>query len=130
MRVRAPKYKSGCLPVSRRPAVLSRNCPTQKREIYDESFGFLISNASTPSLYPPPHQELAHLPRRHLSCRIQTFSILKPDFPQILHPDHNYSPLPHSNCKERSTVTKWDANSVPSISPPSPPHFCFQFETP
>ncbi|GIX70364.1 hypothetical protein CDAR_408711 [Caerostris darwini] len=34
MRVQAPKYKSGCLPVSERPAVLSTNCPIQKREFH------------------------------------------------------------------------------------------------
>ncbi|GIX70374.1 hypothetical protein CDAR_408761 [Caerostris darwini] len=56
MRVQAPKYKSGSLPVSERPAVLSRNCPTQKREIHDESLGILISNASTPSLSPLPRE--------------------------------------------------------------------------
>ncbi|GIX97352.1 hypothetical protein CEXT_693991 [Caerostris extrusa] len=87
MRVQAPKYKWGRLPVSERPAVLSRNCPTQKREIHDKSFSIRISNASTPFTLPSTRENGSSATKvrpvpKDLNCRIQTFSITKLDFPK------------------------------------------------
>ncbi|GIX70378.1 hypothetical protein CDAR_408781 [Caerostris darwini] len=81
MRVRALKYKSGCLPASERPAVLSRDCPTQKREV--EKFLFVSCTKQV--------QISTYTSQRAQFSIIQTFQITKPDFPQIFQPATNVS---------------------------------------